>query len=140
MNRETFIDTFRRALYGKIDDYTLADHVRYYENYIAQEVASGRSEQEVLDELGDPRLIAKTILETADVKSSYAEYTVADDGEPGPDLKVHRYEGWKGTLITVVVLIVLFFILAVVFRIVVALLPLLIVIGIAGWVVRKLWN
>ena len=37
MNKEQFIDTLRRALYGKIDDYTLQDHIRYYEDYIRQE-------------------------------------------------------------------------------------------------------
>ena len=38
MNKEQFIDTLRRALYGKIDDYTLQDHIRYYEDYIRQEM------------------------------------------------------------------------------------------------------
>ena len=52
MNKEQFIDTLRRALYGKIDDYTLQDHIRYYEDYIRQEMGKGRTEQEVLQELG----------------------------------------------------------------------------------------
>ena len=51
MNKEQFIDTLRRALYGKIDDYTLQDHIRYYEDYIRQEMGKGRTEQEVLQEL-----------------------------------------------------------------------------------------
>ncbi len=41
MNKEQFIDTLRRALYGKIDDYTLQDHIRYYEDYIRQEMGRG---------------------------------------------------------------------------------------------------
>ena len=45
MNKEQFIDTLRRALYGKIDDYTLQDHIRYYEDYIRQEMGKGRTEQ-----------------------------------------------------------------------------------------------
>lgn len=40
------------------------DNVRYYQNYISQEIASGKSEKEVLEELGDPRLIARTIIDT----------------------------------------------------------------------------
>lgn len=62
MNRQTFIDTLRRALYGRVSDYELADHIRYYEDYIQQEIMKGRSEQEVLGELGDPRLIAGRFL------------------------------------------------------------------------------
>ena len=62
MNKEQFIDTLRRALYGKIDDYTLQDHIRYYEDYIRQEMGKGRTEQEVLQELGDPRLLATLLM------------------------------------------------------------------------------
>lgn len=36
---------------------------------ICQEMNRGRSEQEVLEELGDPRLIARTILETSGMKA-----------------------------------------------------------------------
>ena len=80
MNKEAFIDTLRRALYGKVSDYELTDHVRYYEDYIRQEMNRGRSEQEVLEELGDPRLIARTILETSGMKAPEVEYTI--DEEP----------------------------------------------------------
>ena len=91
MNKEAFIDTLRRALYGKVSDYELTDHVSYYEDYIRQEMNRGRSEQEVLEELGDPRLIARTILETSGMKAPEVEYTIdeepADHEEGG--VKVH---------------------------------------------------
>lgn len=38
--------------------------MRYYQNIYPQEIASGKSEKEVLEELGDPRLIARTIIDT----------------------------------------------------------------------------
>ena len=41
-------------------------HIRYYEDYIQSQVRGGRSEQEVLQELGDPHLIAKTLIDTDD--------------------------------------------------------------------------
>lgn len=141
MNRQIFIDTLRRALYGKIDDFALADHMRYYENYISQEIASGKTEEEVLRELGDPRLIARTILETADAKTSYAEYTVANEGEPAPEqeFRIHQYSGWKAMAFMAVVILVILFILFLVFQVVIALLPILIVIGLVGWVIKKIW-
>ena len=104
MSRQDFIDALKRALYGKIDDFTLADHIQYYEGYIAQEIASGKSEQEVLNELGDPRLIARTLLEAADTKtSSYTEYIVTDreGSSPEPEARIRRYEGWKAMAVTV---------------------------------------
>ena len=76
MDKKNFIETLRRALYGKTDHTSLEEHIRYYETYIDQEMSKGRTEKEVLDELGDPRLIARTILETSGRRSSYMEYTV----------------------------------------------------------------
>lgn len=140
MNKQIFLDTLRRALYGKIDDMALADHMQYYENYILQEMASGKSEQEVLDELGDPRLIARTIVETAGNQSTYSEYTVMDEGEPEKEnFRVRRLEGWKATAVTLIVLFVIFLILVLVFHVVIALLPVLIVLGVIGWVIRRIW-
>jgi len=145
MNREIFIDTLRRALYGKVDDYTLADHLRYYENYISQEIARGRSEQEVLDELGDPRLIARTILEAAEAKASYREYAVIDEDSNGQrveeeQIRVHQYQGWKATLIMAAVFLVILLVLIVAFHILVAVLPFLIVAGVLVWLAKKLWS
>lgn len=140
MNKQIFLDTLRRALYGKLDDMTLADYMQYYENYILQEMASGKSEQEVLDELGDPRLIARTIVETAGNRSTYSEYTVMDGGEPEEEnFRIRRLEGWKATAVALAVLFVIFLILVLVFHVVVALLPVLIVLGVIGWVIRKIW-
>ena len=141
MSRQDFIDALKRALYGKIDDFTLADHIQYYEGYIAQEIASGKSAQEVLNELGDPRLIARTLLEAADTKtSSYTEYIVTDreGSSPEPEARIRRYEGWKAMAVTVFFILVFFLIVVLVFQIVAALLPLLIVIGVIGWLIKKM--
>ncbi len=141
MSRQDFIDALKRALYGKIDDFTLADHIQYYEGYIVQEIVSGKSEQEVLNELGDPRLIARTLLEAADTKtSSYTEYIVTDreGSSPEPEARIRRYEGWKAMAVTVFFILVFFLIVVLVFQIVAALLPLLIVIGVIGWLIKKM--
>lgn len=141
MTREIFIDTLRRALYGKIDDYTLTGHIQYYENYISQEIAKGRSEQDVLEELGDPRLIARTILDAADAGNAGENYTVVDeDGQTEDErIQVHRFEGWKATLIMAVAVVVVLLVLLLVFRIFVALLPLILVVGVIGWIAKKIW-
>ena len=141
MSRQDFIDALKRALYGKIDDFTLADHIQYNEGYIAQEIASGKSEQEVLNELCDPRLISRTLLEAADTKtSSYTEYIVTDQegSSPEPEARIRRYEGWKAMAVTVFFILVFFLIVVLVFQIVAALLPLLIVIGVIGWLIKKM--
>lgn len=141
MTRELFIDTLRRALYGKIDDYTLTGHIQYYENYISQEMAKGRSEQDVLEELGDPRLIAHTILDAAGAGNAEEAYTmINEDGQTEENgVKIHRFEGWKATLIMAAVAVVILLVLLLAFRIFLALLPLLLVIGVIGWIAKKIW-
>lgn len=63
MNRTEFIERLQRALAAGISSGQVADNVRYYQDYIDSEVRRGRSEREVLDSLGDPRLLAKSIIE-----------------------------------------------------------------------------
>lgn len=139
MDRAAFIETLRRALYGKVDDASLMEHIHYYEDYIAQETAKGRSEEDILNELGDPRLIARTILETSGRRSSYMEYTVEESpgDDPESEIRVHRFDGWKATLIMALFFAAVILLLVVVFRILAALLPILIVAGFVLWLIRK---
>lgn len=61
MNKIEFVEQMRRSL-SSIDDYTYVnDTIAYYENYIESQIRMGKSEQQVMQELGDPRLIAKSI-------------------------------------------------------------------------------
>ena len=61
MNKLQFIEQMRRSL-ASIDDYVFVnDTIAYYENYIESQMRMGKSEEQVMQELGDPRLIAKSI-------------------------------------------------------------------------------
>lgn len=113
MNKTEFLETLRIQLSGQMQEGKAAAHVRYYQDYIETQVRDGRSEAEVLSELGDPRLIAKTLLDTdADVvQQPYTErqsYSYQDDGsgQNGP-VKTHHYKldltTWYGKLIVIVV-------------------------------------
>lgn len=64
MTKQEFLDLLRQALNGKVAPAQLAENMRFYEDYINTEIRKGKSEEEVLGELGDPRLIARTIVET----------------------------------------------------------------------------
>lgn len=65
MGKEEFIDRLRTALNGRVAPNLVQENVNYYEEYINTQIRMGRSESEVLDALGDPRLIARTIIETS---------------------------------------------------------------------------
>ena len=88
MNRTEFLSILQNQLAGNMQEGKAAAHIRYYEDYIQSQVRSGRSEQEVLEELGDPRLIAKTLIDADDrsVQEDYGDYS--SGGE--------RYDGGYG--------------------------------------------
>ena len=64
MTKQEFLEKMRVALSGRVASGLIMENLHYYEDYINTEIRKGRSEQEVLAALGDPRLIAKTIVET----------------------------------------------------------------------------
>lgn len=64
MNKTEFIEGLRRSL-SSINDYTFVnDTIAYYENYIETQIRKGMTEDAVMQQLGDPRLIAKSIRAT----------------------------------------------------------------------------
>lgn len=63
MNRVEFIEKLQRALAGGLNSNQVTENVRYYQEYIDMEMRKGRSEADVLAGLGDPRLLAKSIIE-----------------------------------------------------------------------------
>ena len=82
MNKQEFVDRLRMALNGRVSPSLVMDNVNYYEDYINTEIRKGRTEEEVLESLGDPRLIARTIIQTngGDNRSGYRN-TVYGNGE-----------------------------------------------------------
>ena len=140
MDRQIFLENLRRALYGKIDESDLAGHMRYYDEYISQEIQQGKSEQEVLNDLGDPRLIARAIIETSGAKTAYREYTVSEEGEADsqPEYRIRHLNGWQAKAAMAAVLAVVFLLLVLLFHILAALLPALIVISVIVWVIRRI--
>ena len=64
MDKKEFLDILRSQLSGQMSEQQIAAHIQYYSSYIEERTAAGNSESEVLRELGDPRLIARTLLDT----------------------------------------------------------------------------
>lgn len=64
MTKQEFLEKLRLALTGKVSGSVVSENLQYYEDYINTEIRKGKSEEEVLAALGDPRLIARTIITT----------------------------------------------------------------------------
>ena len=155
MNKQDFIDRLRMALNGRVSPGLVMDNVNYYEDYINTEIRKGRTEEEVLESLGDPRLIARTILQVDEKKAEepYQEATVytEEDGtyredstereytDPftGAHVEVHRMTAGDWAKI-VLVIVIICIVLGMVFHILWKLLPVLLVIAAVLWIYRKI--
>ena len=62
MTKNEFVKQLRRSLSGKLDSAKISELAGYYEEYIEVLVRKGKEEEQVVDELGNPALIAKSIL------------------------------------------------------------------------------
>lgn len=145
MDRTEFMERLQRALSGGVSSSQVAENVRYYREYIDVEIRKGRSEEDVLGSLGDPRLLARSIIEAnkrAEVvegtNRNYDEETVEDVyGERQQKASAHmiRMPGW---LIGLIVAVILLLVIGVVFSVISVLAPVMIPVLIVVLVVNFL--
>lgn len=79
MNRQEFLNTLRSQLSGAISSREVEENIRYYDEYIRDAVENGKSESQILNEIGSPFLIARTIIETSN-KANGAGYQSQGQG------------------------------------------------------------
>ena len=73
MTRSEFLNKLKEALANDLSGPVIQENVNYYSGYIADEVRKGRSEEEVVAELGDPWAIARTIIESVEIQGNTQE-------------------------------------------------------------------
>lgn len=140
MSREEFLQILRSKLSGELEESQIQAHIRYYDQYITEKMSKGRSEEEVTAMLGDPRLIAKTLIDTSE-REPEAYSTIYEEPEEGQEqVGTHRVWGldlstWYGKVLMVLIAIA---ILALVVTVLSALLPFLAVILLVSIAVRYL--
>ena len=153
MNRYEFIEKLRAALTGKTTQSVINENLRYSEEYLDTEIRKGKSEETVIGELGDPRLLAKTIVEAGKRagQNAYSFQTVDDvvdfSQETGHNKSFHvhgktyRIPVWAAALLMVLVVVVIVTVigavLSVVLPIVLPLLLLVMAVQIVALLLRK---
>lgn len=140
MNRYEFISTLRTALTGKVPGTTVEDNVQYYEEYIEIQLRQGKDEEAVLEALGDPRLLAKTIIEANKYAEGTDTYGGDDYGEIPAGGSGKNFRQWYRErpqwLHTIMNILIAALVLFVVFTVLQALFPLILMIVVAMWVFR----
>lgn len=152
MNKQEFLEKLRLALNGRVAPSVVTENINYYEDYINVEVRKGRSEEEVLAQLGDPRLLARTIVATHGGNQTAAGGKGADydyDGGRSEGFReyasgegkrfrergngVFRIPGW---VLLILFLVVVVIVLSLVFSLVSVLLPVLLPILLVVFLVK----
>lgn len=144
MNKQEFIDRLRAALNGRIPAAEVEENISYYQDYIRSQIRGGKSEAVVMASLGDPRLIARTIIETSQNAGSntsgavnddyqsrknrsgaYSSYNEYQSTDSGVRQKRFRVPGW---LILIIFMLIMYLIFSLIFSVLSFLAPVILVI------------
>ncbi|MCM1193915.1 MAG: DUF1700 domain-containing protein [Butyrivibrio sp.] len=131
MEKQEFLDKLRLALNGRVSADILSDTLTYYEDYINAEVRKGRSEEEVMEMLGDPRLIARTIIETKGGETVETAREYAGDGQVE-----RRHPSVPGWVWLIAVLVITVAVISVVFKIISVFFPVILIILLVSFLVK----
>ena len=153
MSKTEFLDILYNQLSGQMPEGSVAAHVQYYRNYIEDEQQKGRTETDILNELGDPRLIVRTLLDTEvgagnpqngstysaiynEADSDYNEYDSSDSARG--HVKKHSFKldlsTWYGKVAVILIAAVVLLLLVTILGI---LIPVVIVAGVIMYIVSQ---
>lgn len=145
------MNALQSSLTGRVNSSQIAENVSYYEDYIATQMRMGKSEEVVIAELGDPRLIAKSIIEASkradarvgsrddyrgDEENSYASGYNGDNGYNGSAFKRPQRSAMPVWLIVLLVILVVLLGISMIFSVFIFLAPILIPIAVVCLVLR----
>lgn len=134
MEKQEFLDKLRVALNGKVAPSIVADTVNYYEDYINTEIRMGRSGEEVMTSLGDPRLIARTIVETKGGQpSGQGSFSEAGSGNGEVKRQYRRVPGWVWLVLTLIIVVL---VLSTVFKLLSVFWPFIAVMAVVMFLVK----
>ena len=100
MSREEFLRGLEEALAGEVPGSVVRDNLNYYSSYLSQELAKGRTMEEIIEEIGEPRIVARTIIDSTDAAAEAGDYGAYEDrssrdGYGGYDSGRNGYDGGR---------------------------------------------
>lgn len=153
MSKQEFLQRLRDTLTGEVPGSVMEENIRYYNEYISSEVSRGLKEEEVTAAIGDPRLIAKTIMEAnengredSSSRSFYESFTgekqktYDENGQERRGMHYVDLSKWYWKLLGVVVIIVFFLLLATIltgiFSLLMPLMGPILIVGLIYWLIK----
>ena len=115
MKRSEFLSQLKEALEHDLSADELKRNIDYYDEYIREEMKKGQSEEEVVDSLGDPWAIAKTIRMSVDMEG--AEYA-SDSQEVQKEIRQTSRNNAGSVIGIIVIVVILLLVLSLMFGII----------------------
>lgn len=148
MTRSEFLEKLRGALENDMQGSVIQENVDYYNSYISEEVRKGRGEEEVIAELGDPWVLARSVIDMAEqtgqsqeARSSYETTREQSGGQQSGAGQTHTFAAnswWKVVLVVLGIIGVLILVVAMIGGIFSLLAPIVVPILIVVLVLRLL--
>ena len=66
MNKDEFLRRLEDALSGEVPASVIRENLNYYADYLSQELGKGRTMDEIIEEIGEPNIVARTIINSAE--------------------------------------------------------------------------
>ncbi len=120
MKLQDFLEELKDALDGEIPPTQIEVNLKYYRDYVKQREQQGKTEEEILNELGEPRLIARTIIDTSHLnKNTEKKYNTTyqkkdsytDTENPDLSSNVYHMPLWLFKVIAIIVILLIISIL-----------------------------
>lgn len=107
MTQYEFIQELETALQGHVSPRVVEYNVNYYREYIREQLAAGKTQEEVFELLGSPRMIAKTIISAEEAKGNAHElYEETEQKENGFKFSLESGKWYHTVLIVLAVIFV----------------------------------
>lgn len=132
MDKKQFINELVDALAGEVPSQVISENVNYYRNYLAEESAkTQRSEKEIIEELGSPRLIARSIIDAYQAEHGSYSGTEQEKNTSEDEPKSPPAHSSGCGIVALVVIVVAFLVIMTVMRVILSIPGLIILIVLA---------
>ncbi len=148
MRRSEFLEQLKTELEGSVPGEVVHEKLDYYTQYIAEQIAGGTPEEQVIEELGDPWIVARNII--SDYERRHSEEAAREeqarrDAQTDRDYAMNQRKGGAFSYIMVLViavLVILLIVSAVAGTMIFLLrqLPLIFLIVVVVWIIHRIRN
>lgn len=146
MTKQEFLSRLKESLENGLDGRAVQENMDYYRSYIEEEAGQGRSEEAVVEELGDPWVIAQSVINMAESRAAAEAGYVHGNGSSGnsgrrgySDTQVHNFmvsNWWKRLLFLLGIIGIVLIVFAVIGGLISLVMPLVLPILVILMVIR----